>query len=144
MHFSSILIYDLMLVLNFLCEKNIPFYHASWIQILQYFQYSFFQEKKLNHSEGQVIFQIDGHHLQKISFISFFIVAFAKSSLNWDVPPTHLKPFIGKFRDIASPYQLFISQYLDMIIAFFIIIFHILLLAFTYRSVACRWITYQC
>ena len=67
-----------MLVLNFLCEKNIPFYHASWIQILQYFQYSFFQEKKLNHSEGQVIFQIDGHHLQKISFISFFIVAFCK------------------------------------------------------------------
>ena len=54
-----------MLVLNFLRVSHILFYHVSWLQIFQLFQFSFSQVQMVNHCEGHVIFQHIEHQLQE-------------------------------------------------------------------------------
>ena len=49
--------HDLVFVLNTSCVWHILFYHASWPQVFQVFQFSFFQAKKVNNCEGYVNFQ---------------------------------------------------------------------------------------
>ena len=44
------------------------FYHASWLQVFQLFQFLFFQVKMVYHREGHVIFQYIYHQLQEIIF----------------------------------------------------------------------------
>ena len=65
-----------MVALNSLYEKHIPFYHASWLQVFQLFQFSFFQEEKVNYHEVHAMFQDIEHQLQKVFYITIFIVAF--------------------------------------------------------------------
>ena len=67
MHFSPKLIHDTMLFFNFffLCKWHILFYHAYWIQVFLLFQFSFFQEQRINYSEDHVIFQDIEHQLQE-------------------------------------------------------------------------------
>ena len=65
-----------MVALNSLYEKHIPFYHASWLQVFQLFQFSFFQEEKVNYHEVHAMFQDIEHRLQKVFYITIFTVAF--------------------------------------------------------------------
>ena len=62
-----------MLVLNFFCLKHILLYHPS---LLQVFQFSLFQVKRLNYCEGFIIFSILNTNFKKISLITFSIIAF--------------------------------------------------------------------
>ena len=48
----------------------------------------------------------------KISFMTFSIILFMKSSLNLTVSLIHSKLFTGSFCNISQPYKLYTSQYL--------------------------------
>ena len=58
---------------KFLLFKTYSSYHPS---LLQVFQFSFFQVKRLNYCEGFIIFRILNTNFKKISLITFIIVAF--------------------------------------------------------------------
>ena len=54
------------------------FCHAGWLQILQYFQFLFFQVKMVNHCECHVIFQGIKHRLPENILRHFFIAIIYK------------------------------------------------------------------
>ena len=65
-----------MIALNFLCVWHFLFYHASWLQVFQLFQFSFLLVKMVNHYEVNSILLDIQNHFKKISFITIFIIAF--------------------------------------------------------------------
>ena len=69
------------------------------------------------------------HQFQKISFITIFIIAFMKSSLNWEISSTHLKPFTDKFFDIADPYKLFVPIFKIRWFCIYIITFSVFVIS---------------
>ena len=70
----SILIHGLVLVLYFLCQCYILFYHANWLQVFKLLNFHFFQVKAVNHTEGHVICQDIKHQLQKNIFHEIFFI----------------------------------------------------------------------
>ena len=71
-----------MLVLNFLCEQHIRFYHSIWLQVFQTSQFSFFQARRVNICEDHATFQDIEHQLKELSFINIFIIAFYEMFIN--------------------------------------------------------------
>ena len=76
-----------MHILNFFCVQHFFIYRRSLLQVLQIFKFSFFQEKRVNHSESYLNFQNFQFQFQfnfkKISFITFIIVAFYEISIKF-------------------------------------------------------------
>ena len=50
------------------------FYHASWLQVFQLFQFSLFQIKRVNQYGVHVIFQDTEHHLQANIFHHYLLL----------------------------------------------------------------------
>ena len=114
---------------NFLHVQHIHFYHTSLLQTFQPFQFSFFLVIIVNHCEVHVTFRYLTSTSRKYPYHAFHGV-FYEIFIKFRFLPTHLKPPIDNFCGIAFPYKL-TSKYL--MILYFIIIFHVYLLSFTYR-----------
>ena len=78
-------------------------------------------------------FQILSINLKNITYFTFSLQFFMKTSLNCEVSSTHLKLYVGSICIITQSYKLFTSQYLRYGNSlFFSQSFRCLLLAFSY------------
>ena len=84
-------------------ELTYSFLSCKLATIFSIFQFSLFQEKRVNLHEVHAIFQEFEHQLQEITFINIFIIIFYKilSKLRFIFNPP--KSFTGNFCEIAHP-----------------------------------------
>ena len=101
---------------NFLHVQHILFYHTSLLQTFQTFQFSFFLVIIVNYCEVHVTFRYLTSTSRKYPYHTFQGV-FYEIFIKFRFFPTHLKPPIDNFYDIAFPYKL-TSKYL-MILYFY-------------------------
>ena len=113
------LIYNLVIVLTFLGVWHIRLHHGSWLQIFQFFQFSFFQVKIINHLKRHAVSSILNIIFKKMFFMTIFILVFA----------THLKLSTGNYCDVAHPKKIFMYKYLR-----YDFLLHILMNILTYFS----------
>ena len=113
------LIYNLVIVLTFLGVWHIRLHHGSWLQIFQFFQFSFFQVKIINHLKSHAVSSILNIIFKKMLFMTIFILVFA----------THLKLSTGNYCDVAHRKKIFMCKYLR-----YDSLLHILMNILTYFS----------
>ena len=130
-----------MLVLNFLCVSHILFYHVSWLEVFQLFQFSVFLVRTVSRCVGHLFFfRTLNINFKKISFIAVFIVVFydifIKLRYIFNPLKTIYSQLLGHFPSIHIIYSPILRC--DVITTFHVIVvsFPILINSMTYSTFA--------